>query len=911
MINKALSFWLALATWMTADISRAAVKVEQLRCDRLENPLGIDTAHPKLSWKIISEERGQKQTAYQVLVASSAKLLAKGDADLWDSGNVSSDQSVQVSYGGKELGTFERCHWKVRLWDRDGKASAWSAPAEWTMGILPPEDWQAKWIGAPDTNFPSLRLRREFAVKRGLKRALVSVCGLGQYELSLNGRKSGKDLLSPGWTKYDKTCLYDTHDVTRMLKPGANAVGLVLGSGMYRVTGGRYAKFKGSFGPLKAIAQVRLEYADGSVQTLGSDASWRVSPGPITFSCIYGGEDFDARKVEPGWDRAGFDSMNWTAAVEMSGPGGVLRGQSAAAPPLRIIETIQPINRRPLKAGVEVYDLGQNAPIMPRIQVKGPAGSIVRLTPAELINADGTVDRNSAGQGKSYWQYTLAGQGKESWLPKFHYQGCRYLQVECRPAETGGELPVVQSLAGEVIHTASEPVGEFQCSNGLFNRIHTLIRWAQRANLVSVITDCPHRERLGWLEQYHLNGPSLRYEFNLDRLFAKVMDDMRDSQLPTGMVPSIAPEYTVFGKTPEDESNGFRNSPEWGSAMVLVPWQQYEFTGDTGLMRRHYDEMKRYAAYLESRAKNDILNFGLGDWYDLGPKHPGSAQLTPKELTATAFYYLDTRVLAQAAESLGKTDDAKMFAAQADRIRSSFNGKFYNPATGGYSTGSQCANAIPLAMGLVEETNRAAVLQALVTDVESRGNGLTAGDVGYRYLLRALAEGGRSDLIYAMNNQSDKPGYGYQLAQGATSLTEAWDAQRTSSQNHFMLGHIIEWFYHDLAGIQCDPAGPGFQRIIIKPQIVGDLTWAKGSYDSVRGKISSAWERHGDQFNLRLVIPVNTTATVYLPAATMDSIRESGRNLGRVSGVQSVRWENGHAVLKVASGRYEFKSPLK
>jgi hypothetical protein len=772
------------------------------------------------------------------------------------------------------------------------------------MGILEPDDWQAKWIGAADTNLQSVLLRREFSVKPGLRRALAHVCGLGQYEFFANGKMSGEDLLSPGWTKYDRTCLYDTHDVTALLKPGPNAVGLTLGNGMYRVVGGRYVKFKGSFGPLKAIAQLRLEYADGSVEIIGTDANWQVVPSPLTFTCVYGGEDFDARRVPHGWDKPGYRGDNVTAAVETVGPGGTLRGLSAAAPPLRAIETIQPVSRKSLTNGAVVFDLGQNAPIMPRLTVRGPAGSSVRITPGELLNADGTVDRVSPGRGRSWWQYTLAGDGEERWVPQFHYQGCRYLQVQFIPAVTNGELPVVQALSGVVVHTSSGPVGEFSCSNELFNRIRTLVRWAQRANLVSVASDCPHRERLGWLEQYHLNGPSLRYEFDLAQLFTKGMNDMRDSQLASGMVPSIAPEFTIFGKGPDDDSNAFRNSPEWGSAIVIVPWQQYEFTGDSELLRRHFDEMRRYVAYLDGKAKDNILDFGLGDWYDIGPKPPGVAQLTPIALTATAFYYYDHRLLAETARVLGKAELAQVHAAKADQIRAAFNAKFWNDATRSYATGSQCANAIPLVMGLCAEENRAAVLDALLNDIQAKGN--TTGDVGYRYLLRALAEAGRSEVIYTMNNQSDKPGYGYQLKKGATSLTEAWDARRASSQNHFMLGQIIEWFYHDLAGIAPYPGQPGFKRILIQPQPVGDLEWVSASYQSQRGKISSRWQQNDEQFSLILEIPANTSAAIALPTSSLANVKEGGKAVERLPDVKHVGSKAGGILLEVGAGTYRF-----
>ncbi|MGO9204363.1 MAG: family 78 glycoside hydrolase catalytic domain [Limisphaerales bacterium] len=878
----------------------------QPRCEFVEDPLGVDVAQPRLFWKLESDARAQRQSAWQVLVASSAGLLDRDQGDLWDSGKVESDETIHIPYGGRPLRSSQEVFWKVRVWDRDGQVSSWSQRAAWTMGLLEEADWKGKWLsaeGAAGADKPNgwqtLLLRREFAVKPGLERAVLHVCGLGQYELEVNGQKAGDDLLSPGWTKYDKTCLYDTRDVTGLLRTGANAIGLVLGNGMYNVQGGRYVKFKGSFGAPKAIARLVLEYKDGASEALDTDERWHTASGPITFSCVYGGEDYDARLEPRGWDLPGFAEAGWAPAKVVRGPGGRLKGLSCAAPPIRPFEVVQPLSVKPLRPGAAVYDLGQNVSLMPRLTVRGPPGAVVKIIPAELVKPDGSVDRGSCGGGACYWQYTLAGGAAEKWFPKFFYHGCRYLQVECAPPP-GGELPRLESLQGVVVHSSSPAVGEFECSNPLFNRIRTLVRWAQRSNMMSVMTDCPHREKLGWLEEDHLNGPSLRYEFDLARLFTKVMNDMADSQRENGLVPDIAPEYVVL-------KGGFLDSPEWGSAFILVPWQQYEFTGDVALLRAHYDAMKRYVAYLGSRAAGHIVSHGLGDWYDLGPNPPGVAQLTPLPLTATAFYYYDTWILSQAAGLLGKADDARQYADSAAAIRAAFNERFFNPATGQYATGSQCANAIPLVMGLAEAPRRQSVLEGIVRDVRARGNGLTAGDVGYRYLLRALAEGGRSDVIFDVNNQSEKPGYGCQLRQGATSLTEAWDAGRGSSQNHFMLGQIMEWFYHDLAGISCDPAGPGFKKIIIKPAMVGDVTWAKAAFKSIRGDILCSWTRNGSGWTLKTTLPANTTATVFVPAKSAKEVTESGVLAERSQGVRFIRQEPDSAVYEVASGHYDFR----
>jgi len=886
-----------------------------LRCDYALNPLGVDSAAPRLFWKLDGSARGQRQTAYEILAASSSDKLAQNAGDLWDSGRVASDETIQIPYAGKPLSSFQSVFWKVRVWDQDGSVSPWSEPADWTMGVRQSADWQGKWIGAADTKIASLLVRREFAVKPGLKRALLNICGLGQYELTLNGHAVGEDFLSPGWTTYSRTCLYDTRDITPLLQPGNNAVGIELGDGMYNLPSSRFrppAYKPYSFGPQKVIAQIRLEYGDGTIEYVGTDESWRTAAGAITATSIYSGEDFDARRIQEGWDTTGFDDSKWVAAQVVDGPGGALKGMSAAAPPIRFFEVQAPVSSRVIADGDVLYDLGQNAAHVPRITVTGPAGSRVRIIPSEL--GDGLASTGSMGERprQAIWcDYTKATDGEETWSPAFFYNSSRYFEVRSFPADGGTVLPAVKSIDGIVVQSSSEAVGEFACSNALFNRIYTLIRWAQRSNMVSLMTDCPTREKRGWLEQDHLNGPALRYDYDLAQLFAKIVHNMDDVQFADGLMPTTAPEYTIFqnrGQT-GDERNAFGDSPEWGSACVLVPWQQYEFDGDTPLLREQYETMQKYAAYLGTRAKDNIVDYGLGDWCDVGPKPPGVAQLTPIALTATAFYYQDTEILARVAALLGKDDEAKQYAAQAERIRASFNAKFYDPAKRSYATGSQTANAIPLVMGLCEPANRAAVLAAIVQDVQTRGNALTAGDVGYRYLLRALADGGRSDVIFAMNNQSDKPGYGYQLKKGATSLVETWDARPNVSQNHFMLGQLQEWFFHDLAGIQNSPGSAGFKHISIAPQPVGDVTWVKASYNSIRGKIVSDWSLQGHEFTLDTTIPPGITATIFVPAAAADTVTEGGRPAAESPGLQYLRMENGHAIYEAGSGHYAFAAP--
>ncbi|MBC8005989.1 MAG: family 78 glycoside hydrolase catalytic domain, partial [Verrucomicrobia bacterium] len=547
----------------------ASFTVSDLQCEYRNNPLGIDIPTPQLSWILKPANaavRGLAQSAYQVLVASSQEQLKKDNGDLWNSGKMTSDETSRIIYRGQTLFSHQHAWWKVRTWDQTGKPSAWSAPNQWTMGILNQQDWSnAKWIGASsglDTAVNSTFLsRREFAVKPGLKRAIISICGLGQYEMTLNGKQLTETLLNPGWTQYDKTCLYDTYDITSFLNTGQNAVGVLLSNGMYRVKkGGRYAKFEHSFGRLQAIAKIRFEYNDSSIQTFVTDDTWKAGESPMTWSSIYGGEDWDARKVQEGWNKAGFHDASWLPVEVMKGPGGELKGITHAAPPIRKFQLHKPLSIKEIKPNVFIYDLGQDASYISTFMATGPRGSIIKITPSELVNADGTLFRNNYN-ARSYSHYILSGEGKETYTSKFFTTGCRYYQVECIPASGSIEVPKVESIAGIVVHSDNAFVGEFSSSNELFNRIYKMVQWAELSNMKSVISDCPHRERLGWLEASHLHGPSFRYNYDMRQLYGKIMHDMNDTKQPNGLVPCIAPELTTFGPD-------WREAIEWGSASV-------------------------------------------------------------------------------------------------------------------------------------------------------------------------------------------------------------------------------------------------------------------------------------------------------------------------------------------------------
>ncbi|UOR03539.1 glycoside hydrolase family 78 protein [Hymenobacter aerilatus] len=897
--------------------------VSQLHCNDQSAPQGIQSRTPALSWELASDQRNTTQTAYRILVADSEKSLAKNVGNVWDSQKTTSPASIQVRYAGRPLEPNKTYYWKVKTWDNHGQESGWSAGAAWHTGLFAASDWQgAQWIGYEklpeqhvnvlpvdgkkdtynDNNVLPL-LRKEFAARKKVKSATLFISGLGQFEAVLNGQKVGSHFLDPGWTKYDQQAQYVTFDVTKQVRKSSNALGVLLGNGFYYVppVKGRFRKLKVAFGYPKLICRLAVEYKDGSRQDIVSDQSWKTAPGPITFSSIYGGEDYNATLEQPGWATPGFNDNSWKAALPVAGPPELLAQQQE---PLQVFDTFQPQRVTQPTPGQWVYDFGQNVSGIVELQVRGHRGDTVRIAPAELLAADGTATQKNSGR-PYYFTYILKGDGVETWRPRFSYYGFRYAQVTGGvpkgEANSNGR-PEIISLTSLHTRNAAPRVGEFSCSNDLFNRTNTLIDWAIKSNLASVFTDCPHREKLGWLEETHLMGASMRYNYDIATLCRKTIQDMQASQLPSGLVPEIAPEYVKF----EWGGDIFRDSPEWGSASVLLPWYVYQWYGDQQVLRDAYPMMQRYVAYLGTQAKDHINSKGLGDWYDLGPKPPGTSQQTPMGVTGTAMYYHDLTILAQIARLLGKTTEATSYEQLAGEVRKAFNQKFFNPSTKQYATGSQAANAMAVYMGLVEGKDKVAVVENLVRDIQSRDNALTAGDIGYRYVLRVLEDAGRSDVIFTMNNRSDVPGYGYQLAQGATALTESWAALPTVSNNHLMLGHLMEWFYGGLAGIRPAEGSVAFNKIDIRPEPVGDVTSAKASYHSPYGLIADEWKKTAAGFELTATIPANTTATVYLPATAASTITESGQPLAQRPELKILGVADGRARVGVGSGTYRF-----
>ena len=697
--------------------------------------------------------------------------------------------------------------------------------------------------------------RKEFNETKEIKSATIHISGLGQYELYMNGSQIGDRFLAPGWSYYQKRCFYNTYDITRLVKKGDNAIGVIVGNGFYNINRERYRKLVVAYGYPCLIFHITLTMKDGSLRNIVSDRQCKVSPSPITYSSIYGGEDYDATLEQNGWNVAPFDDSTWRNSVVVNDSVGRLVPEEDF--PVKVMQEFSVKKISTSKTGRTIYDFGQNASGIIALKVKGNRGARIRIKPAELINSEGDITQISSG-GPYEFNYILNGGEVEDWRPRFTYYGFRYADVEIiEPAGLDKKTEIVEI---KMLHTrnSAPTVGSFRCSDSLFNRVFDLINWGIKSNMASVATDCPHREKLGWLEQSYLIGSSMQYNFNIHSFYNKIVDDMIDSQLDNGLVPDIAPEYVPF-------SGGFRDSPEWGSASVIIPWLLYEWYGDRDVLKRAYPMMKRYLGYLEHKATNYILDYGLGDWYDLGPNAPGNAQLTPKALTATSTYFYDLQIMAKIARMMGREGDYKKYSDLSSRVKEAFLKAFYDPATGVCSTGSQTAYAMSLYTGLIPEQDKGNVFDNLIHSIIRNNFALTSGDIGYHYLVRVLSEGGRSDILYKMNNRSDVPGYGYQLKKGATALTESWDALPTSSNNHMMLGHLMEWLYSGLGGIYQTDISVAYSNIVIAPKPVGAIQWVTCSYNSVKGIISSDWQIRENSFILNLEVPRDVVAKVIVP----------------------------------------------
>ena len=692
------------------------------------------------------------------------------------------------------------------------------------------------WAKADTLSRRSIILRRSFKPWKTIKKAELRICGLGFYELTINNKKVGDAEFAPLWSDYDKSIFYNLYDVTSYLQLGDNEIRVLLGNGFYNEQGGRYHKLRISFGPPTLKFFLYVIYEDGMRERLLSDENWEWAPSPIVFNSIYGGEDYDAR-IEP---------TDWKPVVIQEAPKGLLRKQIAK--PVKIMEQF-PVRKTLRKDSLMVLDMGQNLAGYPDIIVSGKPGQYLKITPAETLTPEGLCNQKQTGR-PHYYTYILKGEGKETWHPRFSYYSYRYLQIE-------GDIKVLKDIKSCFIYNSALRIGEFECSNPLINDTHKLIDRAIRSNWQAVWTDCPAREKLGWLEQDWLNGEALVYNYDAQSMIEQTMQNIVDAQHEDGSMPEIAPEYTQFTGS---WAKPFQESPEWGGAIIALPMLYWQHYGDLSLAREYYEPMKRYINYLASQDSAYILKMGLGDWYDYGPGRAGFSQNTPMPLVATAHYYQWMCYMYVLAKQLGKRDEAYAFNQRAENIRQAFNREFYDAKRKTYGTGSQCSLALPLYLKLVPEKDYQAVLQNLIKDIHAHGDRLTTGDVGNRYLFYTLAKNGYRELLYKMLNHYDVPGYGYQIKKGQTTLTEQWNPDHGASMNHFMMAHIENLLIPDLLGIQRNG-----DLIEIAPHPVGDLTWCKGSTMSAQGKVSVSWKIKKDKFIMDIDIPEGGFADVYMP----------------------------------------------
>ena len=892
------SILISLAIGFSA-LSASAFTIANPRCEYLENPLGLDTAAPRLSWEMRATERGAKQTAYQIIVASTQAKLKANDGDFWDSRKVTSDETAHIAYSGKPLTSAQQCFWKVRVWDNNGN-SAESSPASFEMGLLKPEDWEAKWI-ARTTDVeekPAPMFRRTFTAGTKIKRARAYICGLGYYELHLNGKKVGDHALDPSYTRYDKRDLYVTYDVTTLLRAGPNAVGVILGNGWFNVqTKAVWDFHKAPWREApKLLFTLQIEFEDGTKKIVSSGEAWRCSTGPITFNSIYGGETYDARLEKPDWDMPGYDDSNWERVKLVDAPKGKLATQFNV--PIKAFDRIRPINITEPKPGVFIVDMGQNFAGFCELTVRGYAGTKIQLRHGERLTKDGLLDtadiekhvkKLDPSQSHQTDTYILKGEGTETWHSRFDYHGFQYVEVTGFP----GRL-TPQNLTGIFIHSAVPPVGKFECSNPLFNKIVRNAHWSYLSNLESIPTDCPHREKNGWTGDAHLAAEQGLFTFDSSTVYTKWINDLGDEQQASGMLPGIVPT-SGWGYS-------WGNGPAWDSAFLLIPAYMHQFYGDTQILREHFDGFKRYVDYLTSKSKNQIVDIGLNDWAPWKTK-------TPADITSTAYYYRDAQITALAAKAAGNEAEAQKYSELAKSIKTAFNKKFFNSQTGSYGNGSQTSLSCALYQGLCEPQNKARVLENLVKEVEKSNWHIDTGILGAKYLLNALLENGRADVLYRIASQTNMPSWGYWIEQqGATTLWEQWNGEE--SRNHIMYGDVVACFYKAFGGINPDPESPGFKHFVVKPNVVGDLTSARAEYNSIRGRIVSDWKNDSGYFRLLVTIPANTTATVYLPVADKMKVREGSGWVASAKGVQFIREEQGRTVFEVASGTYQFGGPL-
>ena len=878
----------------------------QLTCEYATNPLGVDAALPRFSWTLSSSERGQMQSAYRILVASSAEALDADTGDKWDSGMVESADSVNVAYEGSALASAEQCVWKVKVWNNDGAESDWSEPATFEMALLEAGDWSGKWIGTAQ-GVPAPLLRTTFDLPGAVKRARLYVSGIGWSETYVNGGKVSDRVLDPAATEYGKSVCYVVHDVTDQLQQGANAIGLWLGNGWYSEP-----DYHRKYGDCpRALVQLDIELESGETVSVASDESWKTSGSCIILNDFWHGEIYDARLETPGWSAAGFDDSAWAASEVKDAPAGVLRSQ--LMPPIRVISVRKPVRLTEPMPNVYVYHFDQLFGGWARLRLKGPAGTKVTIKYSGRIwEESGLVDKRRHEAPKATDYYVLKGDPDgEVYEPRFTYHPVNYIQVDGAPCEL-----TISDLDGCVVHTDEDLSGDFECANELANKIHRNVVWTLTNGLYGMPLDCLHREHWAWTDPATITG-SLYPRKHMPIFWTKWLQDIADSQCDDGMVPHIAPAY-----------HGPAFDAAWGGNYPPLVWYLSRYFDDDRMLKEHYEGMKRCTDHMDGIAEDLIITQGMFGDHMLPGTEPGKEEFispfTPPPLVWTGYFYRAAFVMKEAAEALGKRDDAKHYADLAKRIADAMNAKWLDTAAHEYIDGSQTANAFALALGIVPDADREGVIDSLVKSItEKYGNHHHTGNTGTTCLIDMLAALGHGDVMWKVLNNTTYPGWGFMVSEGATTIWESWSliAGCGNAESMIMWATIDEFFYNDLAGIKGpdyygpEHITPGFANVRIAPFVPDDLNHAGATIKTVRGEIASKWAKTDGGLALEVSVPANSRAAVSVPKLGLANVAideggadvwKDGAYVAGVAGVESAADAGDAVTFEIGSGSYRF-----
>jgi alpha-L-rhamnosidase len=894
-----------------------SLTVDRLRCEYGENPLGIDAIKPRFSWVLLSDRRGTTQATYHIQVAASQEALTGASRLVWDSGVVESDSCIWIDYEGDKLASFQRYWWRVRVRDNHGQESDWSQVAWWEMGVLSTSEWTAEWITPDleekDEDNPCPMLRREFDLKGRVKSARAYVTSLGLYEMEINGRRVGDARFTPGFTSFHKRLQYQTYDVTDCLREGRNAVGAFLSDGWYR--GHLWFKAKPNvFGrELALLAQIRVEYEDGKIETIGTDGSWQCTTGPIVSSDLYYGEVYDARREIPGWSEAGCQYDKWRRVKRFE------YSKAYLVCPLcgiaKVKEEVQPQRVFKTPKGETVVDLGQNIAGIVRLQVEGERGKEITLSYCEELTPEGNFNVEQLDlmgyqkRARRFYQidrYVLKG-GPEVIEPRFTFHGFRYVKVEDYP----GELDL-RKIRGLVIYSDLPITGEFSCSNPLINQLQQNILWSQKGNFLDIPSDCPQREKMGWTGDIQIYAPTACFLMDCSGFLAKWLQDLKADQRDDGLVPHIIPwlpDYPVYGPL------GIGGSSGWGDACIIVPWILYQYYGDKTILDEMYGAMKRWIGFIQRRSRGFIWNKGMhwGDWLEPGRRtYYYFLPWALKGYVATPFFAYSCHLLSRIAGVLGKEDDAAYYAGLSEKVKEAYFNK-YVKKDGSVRPSRQGAYVLALAYDMVPHEMKPSLAAHLAKMVKDKGNHLDTGFLSTPHLSQVLCDNGYENSAFEVLNQDTIPSWLYEVKKGATSVWEAWDCikpdgtlRKGMSFNHYAFGAVGAWLYRYVAGIGLDEENPGGRHFVLFPHPGGGLTEARAAYQSPRGEVKSAWRLAESRLTCSVTVPANSSATIHLPGATIVEVSEGNRPLEEAEGVRKASQDAGGVTLQAGSGSYEF-----